>query len=229
MTDTLPIGARAHVTLSGRYNRTSIRNRDRDRAGRRARVARRRPCLRAVQSGGRRDVRRRPARSTSMPATAKAAAPRRRSSWAAPTPKSPASCRTRWPAIRRSNQVVTRTVGGRHPRHARRLSLERRRVPRREPRRHPVRHVGADRLRLLQELRRDPPPGARARRAAASVGRADVRRGLHLPAAPPSRARRPSTARATAPTTRPRTASRGSRARSRSSPAIGCRSSRGTC
>jgi outer membrane receptor protein involved in Fe transport len=29
LTDTLPIGSRAHVTLSGRYNRSSIRNRDR--------------------------------------------------------------------------------------------------------------------------------------------------------------------------------------------------------
>ena len=56
---------------------------------------------------------------------------------------------------------------------ARRLSrrqLERRRVPRRQPRRHPVRHVRADRLRLLQELRRDAPAGPRARRAPAGCG-----------------------------------------------------------
>ena len=38
----------------------------------------------------------------------------------------------------------------------------------RQPRRHPVRHVRADRLRLLQELRRDAAAGARARRAAAA-------------------------------------------------------------
>ena len=57
-----------------------------------------------------------------MRATAKAAAPRRRSSWDARTPRSRASCRTRWPAIRRLNQVVTRTVEGGDARHARRLA-----------------------------------------------------------------------------------------------------------
>ena len=81
-------------------------------------------------------------------------------------------------------------------------------LPRRQPRRHPVRHVGADRLRLLQELRRDAPAGDRARRerpgrtghASAPATRSSTRR---------SRARRRSTARATAPTTPRRPADAG--------------------
>ena len=74
------------------------------RARRRAGLARRRPHVQPLQSGGRRDVQPVARRSTSTPATAKAAARRRRSSSAAPTRTSRASCRTRWPAIRRSTR-----------------------------------------------------------------------------------------------------------------------------
>ncbi len=82
-------------------------------------------------------------------------------------------------------------------------------------RRHPVRRRRPGRLRLLQELRRDPPPGRRSWAAAGRYGQ--IR--LGAPATPTCkatyRAPRRSTARPTAPTkARPRA----SKARSRSSP-----------
>ena len=147
---------------------------------------------------------------------------RRRSSSAAPIRTSPASCRTRWPATRRS----IRSSPGRGKRacaaSTAACSWNAGVFRAGQPRRHPVRHVRADRLRLLQELRQDAPAGARARRRAAGSGAS-----RSAPATPfstrRSRAKRPSTARATAPTTPRRTARAGSRARSRSSPAIGFR------
>ena len=155
-----------------------------DRARRRPRLARRRPRLQPLQPGGRRH------RSTLAPGVnalrrLQRRQPRRHVDRARlrRTRRSRASCRTRWPAIRRSNQVVTRTVEGGHPRHA----------PRgcrwnagafRADNRDDILFVTsrADRLRLLQELRQDPPAGTRARRPAASFGRVDARRRLHVPA-----------------------------------------------
>ena len=93
---------------------------------------------------------------------------------------------------------------------ARRLSVERRRVPRRQPRRHPVRDLGADRLRLLQELRRDAAPGRRARRDAAASA-ASRSAPATRSSTRPSRAKRPSTARATARTTQPKSGRRARR------------------
>ena len=92
-----------HLTLSGRYNRTTIRQPRPHQAGRRARLARRRSRLQPVQSGGRRDVQSaRAARQRlcrlqrRQPRADVDRAGLRRSR------SSRASCRTRWPAIRRS-------------------------------------------------------------------------------------------------------------------------------
>ena len=112
----------------------------------------------------------------------------------------------------RHQDVRSGRARGRRARH-----LERRVLPRRQPRRHAVRGLDADRIRLLQEFRQHAAAGDRARRE-----RAQGPRHAAAPATPgstrPSRARKPSTARATARTTPPWQAARGWKARSTSRP-----------
>ncbi len=127
--------------LSGRYNRTTVANRDRIEPGGGPGsldgdhvFSRFNPAAGVTFS---------PSRDGQLlrAATARAAARRRRSSSAAPIRTSRASCRTRWPAIRRS--IRSSRGRSRRARAATRrgVELERRLVPRRQPRRHPVRHV----------------------------------------------------------------------------------------
>ena len=103
-TDTLPIGERVHLTVSGRYNRTTIDNRDQLQPGGGP----------GSLDGDHTYSRFNPAAGVTVDALARVDAlcglqrrqprRRRRSSWDAPIPRSRASCRTRWPAIRRSNR-----------------------------------------------------------------------------------------------------------------------------
>ena len=103
-TNTVTLSQKWNVTVSGRYNRTTVSESGRDRARRRPDVSRRRPCVQPVQPGGRRDVQpiahaqflRRLQRRQPRGDVHRA---RLRQSRA-----SPASCRTRWRAIRRSTR-----------------------------------------------------------------------------------------------------------------------------
>ena len=171
-TDTLPLGPRAHLTLSGRYNRTD---------GRESRLASTRAAGRARSTAITRFQRFNPAAGVTVDVS--------------PRVNLYAELQRRQPrrdvdrtGLRRSRGAVqaaerhgrrSAAGPGRHPdgrggrpRHLRDGCSWNAGVFRAaEPRRHPVRDVRADRVRLLHELRRDAPPGPRARRAAASVGR----------------------------------------------------------
>ena len=61
-TDTLSLGDAWHLTLSGRYNRTTHQQSRPHQSRRRAGLARRRPCVQPLQSGRRRDLQSRRAR-----------------------------------------------------------------------------------------------------------------------------------------------------------------------
>ena len=117
-TDTLPLGRRAHLTLSGRYNRTSVENRDRHQAGRRARLARRRPH---VFSGS---IRRSASRSTVAPRSNLYAGYSEGSRAATSIelgcadPEEPCKLPNAMAGDPPLDQVVTRTVEARRARHA---------------------------------------------------------------------------------------------------------------
>ncbi len=222
------IGDAWHLTLSGRYNRTSIRNRDRIQPGGGPGSLDGDHDVPALQSRGRRDLQSVARAQRLCRATAKAAARRRRSSSAAPIPSSPASCRTRWPATRRSSRSSPERSKAGVRGHA------------------PRRRAGTPACSGPETATTS--CSSRPTRPASATSRTSARRGGRASSSAPavewgasrsapatrfstrrSRAKRPSTARATAPTMRPKAASAGSRARSRSSPATGCRSFRRTC
>ena len=196
-----------NITLSGRYNRTTIRNRDAHRARRRTRLARRRSRVQPLQSGGRRHLQ--PVADAQRLRRLQRGQPRGDVDRAGcADPEEPCKLPNAMAGDPPLDQVVTRTwEAGARGEH-RGVSWNAGLFRAGQPRRHPVRHVRADRLRLLQELRRDAPPGVRARcepptrprHRSAPATRSSTRR---------SRAKRPSTARATAPTTPPRTGAPG--------------------
>ena len=217
-----------HLTLSGRFNRTTVDNTDLITPGGEPGsldgdhvFSRFNPAVGVTFD-------RRRLASTCMPATAKAAAPPRRSSSAAPILRSRASCRMRWPAIHRSTRSsrepwkpgvrgsrrgVTWNAGFFHAQNDDDILF----VTSEQTGFGYFRNFGETRRQGI-ELGVERAASGASRSAPAT--RSSTRR---------SRARRPSTVRATAPTTRQRRVNRVSRARSRSSPAIGCRSFRGTC
>ena len=108
-TDTLSIGDAWHLTLSGRFNRTTVDNRDRIEPGGGPGsldgdhvFGRFNPAAGVTFSPSR-------VASTSTPATARAAARRRRSSSAAPTPTQPCKLPNAMAGDPPLDQVVTRT------------------------------------------------------------------------------------------------------------------------
>ncbi len=152
--DTLPLSARAHLSLVRTLQPDDREESRRHHPGWRAWLARRRPCVPAVQSGRRADVRR-DARHEPLcglqrrqPRRDVDRARLRRSGVAVQA----AQCDGGRSAARSGGHQNRR---GRAPRNPQRILLERGLLPRHESRRHPVRDVGPDRLWLLPQLRRD--------------------------------------------------------------------------
>ena len=178
-TDTVSVGDTWNVTLSGRFNRTTVRNRD------------------AIEPGGGPGSldgdhvfqRLNPAVGVTFnPSGAvNVYAGYSEGSRAATSielgcadPEEPCKLPNAMAGDPPLEQVVTRTLEGGVARPRPRHQLERRRVPGRQPRRHPVCDLGPDRLRLFQELRRDPASGLRPDRERPRRARHGRRR-LHLP------------------------------------------------
>ena len=180
LTDTLPLGSRAHVTLAGRYNRTSVQNRDQIEPGGGP----------GSLDGDHVFERFNPAAGVTIDVSpdVNLYAGYNEGSRAATSielgcadPEEPCKLPNAMAGDPPLNQVVTRTVeGGIRGTYAT-ARVVRGCVPCREPRRHPVCDLGADGVWLLQELRSDTPAGARAR-CAEPGGTGELRRGIHVPA-----------------------------------------------
>ena len=155
LTDTLPLGSRAHVTLAGRYNRTSVQNRDQIEPGGGP----------GSLDGDHVFERFNPAAGVTFdvsPAVNLYASYGEGSRAATSielgcaNPEEPCKLPNAMagdPPLESGRHENRR---GRHPRHVRSARVVRRCVPCREPRRHPVCDLGADGVWLLQELRRRP-------------------------------------------------------------------------
>ena len=225
-TDTVSIGDAWHLTLSGRYNQTSIRNRDNIEPG-----------GGPGSLDGDHDFRRfNPAAGvTYNPSSAlnvylgysEGSRAATSIELGCANPDEPCKLPNAMAGDPPLDQVVTRTFEGGARGHFRGVSWNAGVFGASKSRRHPVCHVRPDGPRLFQELWRNAPAGDRARRKPSSD---ESRSAPATPISTPrSRAKKLSTARATAPTMWRKAARAGWRALSTSSPATACRTFRRIC